>query len=614
MPPIIPKSVLEDIRLRSDIADVIESYFHLQKAGTAAFKANCPFHKEKTPSFHVNQQRQIFHCFGCGAGGDVFKFVMLYESLEFMGAVRLLAERAGIPIRLEQDETPASDKTILYTLHAEAAALFHEFLLKSPAAQAARAYLEKRKLPGAIADEFLIGYAPEQWEFLVSWAQKKSYPLPKLEAAGLVIRSDKPGARTPFYDRFRHRLMFPIRNEQGRIVAFSGRALGGDAQTAKYVNSPETPIFRKSHVLYALDKARKDIVDKREAIVCEGQIDVIRCHEAGFRTAVAAQGTAFTEDHARMLRRYADGVILMFDPDEAGRNAAIRASTVFMQAGLAVRIATLPTGEDPDAFIIRQGAAAFQQVLDQAVSALDFQINVLMEREDIRTETGLMRVSRAVLAAIAQTPNAVQRDMLIQQVAARLHVSADALRADLNPMLKRSAPPAASPAPPAKVAPQPREEVALVEHLVASPDLATLITAYLPLTMITDPPCRALIEAVIASQATGRDLMDVVAEQDDDARQASAFAAKVIEAPSKAGADAPHAIAVQSLILALWRAELQRRRKDLERQSTSLTDEARYRLLAGETYRQLTLDLNRLQRWETAPDIIKLYMMTRRVE
>jgi DNA primase len=604
MAGMVSKSVLDDIRFRCDIVDVIDSYITLPRKGTV-IKALCPFHKEKSPSFTINRQRQIFHCFGCGVGGDVFKFVMLYEHADFPTAIKILAEKAGVQLEYEKGQEPSSDKQLLLTIHEEAAALYHKELLSSPDAQAAREYLKKRQLTREIAEDFMIGYAPDRWDFILDWARKKQYAVQKLDLAGLVVKREEGGPH-PYYDRFRGRVMFPIRNEQGRIVGFSGRTLLQDPKAAKYVNSPETPLFRKSHILYALDRARREIVETREAIICEGQIDVIRCHQAGFKTAVAAQGTAFTEDHARMIRRYADGVVLVFDSDNAGRNAALKASVLFMQSGLAVRVASLPQGEDPDSLILKQGPQAFAEALAKAVPAIDFQLNLLLSQENIRTEIGMMKVSREILTTISQSPNAVQRDVLIQTAARRLGVAAAALQAELRPLLKNSVQrDASSPPPPVKS--RPPLEMMLIEHLGASPDLIALVELYLPLTFITDPMCLRFIEAVRDSFRDGVELMQLLGERDDEERTLAGFAAQVLSAPSKTGGDGSHKEVVESLILGFWRAELQRRRAILEQESQSAADEQNRddkMALAS----QLTTDLKRLQRWETGEAVLKLYI------
>lgn len=603
MAGIIPKQVIEDIRFRSDIVDIIDAYITLPKKG-AAIKALCPFHKEKTPSFTVNRQRQTFHCFGCGAGGDVFKFIMMHEQADFMGAVRILAERAGIVLQFEKSSGPPDERNLLFALHEESAALYHKTLLKSAEAQEARAYLAKRGLTPDTVESFMIGYAPNQFDFIVNWARGKKHSLEKLELAGLLVRNTERLDKSPFFDRFRHRVMFPIRNEQGRIVGFSGRTLLQDKTVAKYVNSPETPIFRKSHILYALDRGRRDIVEKREAIVCEGQIDVIRCHQAGFTTAVAAQGTAFTEDHARILHRYADSVALVFDSDDAGQNAAVKAAAVFMQAGMAVRIASLPPGEDPDTLILKQGPAAFQKAIDAAVPAIDFQINLLISREDIRSEAGLMRVVQAVLATISQSPDAVQRDQLVEQAANRLLISSATLHTQLKPLLKQAAARKVDSAAPASAAPHPRDELLLAEHLAAAPSLVGLVEQYLPLSLLTDPLCRRFVEAVIRSRRDGADLMQAMADLDDPERHLAAFAAGLFNAPSKAPSEESRREAIQGLILILWRAELIRRRKEFEYHSVK---EGKDDAVMSPECKQLTEHIHRLRRWDTGEPILALY-------
>ena len=605
MAGIVSKAVLEDIRFRCDIVDVIDAYITLPRKG-AVIKALCPFHKEKTPSFTVNRQRQIFHCFGCGAGGDVFKFVMLYEHADFPTAVRILAEKAGVPLQFEKESGPAGERELLLAIHEEVAALYHRQLLQDPAAQPARDYLKKRQISREIAEDFMIGYAPERWDFILEWGRTKNYPPPKLALAGLLVKRAEEGGPHPYYDRFRGRVMFPIRNEQGRIVGFSGRTLLQDPKAAKYVNSPETPLFRKSHVLYALDRARRHIVESREAIICEGQIDVIRCHQAGFPTAVAAQGTAFTEDHARMIRRYADGVVLVFDSDTAGRAAALKTAVLFLKAGLAVRVASLPQGEDPDSLILKQGEKAFAETLAKALPAIDFQLNLLLAQEDIRTEIGMMKVSRELLATISQSPNAVQRDVLIQTVARRLGVSAAALQAELRPLLKTAAQREATTPPPA-LPKRPPLEVALVEHLGASPELVRIVEASLPMRFLTDPLCLKFIELMKESAREGVEFMQLLAERDDAERTLAGFAAQTLSAPAKTGSETSHQEAVEGLILGFWRAELQRRRAALEAGAQSSTEEqVRDDMMAQAA--QLTTDLKRLQRWSTGEPVIKLYL------
>ncbi|MEI8243316.1 MAG: DNA primase [bacterium] len=439
--------VLEEIRARTDIVGLINARVPLRRVG-GTFKACCPFHKEKTPSFHVNPARQTYHCFGCGAHGDVFKFLMTQDGLGFMDAVRQLADRAGVVLAVETDYA-AEERNQLLAIHAEAAAFYRRCLLQVPEAATARDYLASRKLGSDISERFGIGYAPLAPGTLLRWGEKYDFKPEALVAAGMLAPPNNPDRPDDYYDRFRGRLMFPICDVQGRVVAFSGRVLDPKSHPAKYVNSPETPIFVKSRVLYALDKARSAIVKspRREALVCEGQIDVIRCHSAGFDTAVASQGTAFTKEHVELLRKYADSVLLVFDGDAAGRKAALRTGSLFLEAGLPARVAVLPPGDDPDSLLRDKGPEAFRDVLETAVSLTAFQVRVLREEErDPEAVDAINRISRAVFETLAICPQAVLRSHLLQEAAQLLHLPPGAMEEDLETLRQKIA---ARPPPPA---------------------------------------------------------------------------------------------------------------------------------------------------------------------
>ena len=432
----IPERVLDEIRFRNDIVEVIGAYVPLKRTGST-YKACCPFHKEKTPSFNVNPNMQIFKCFGCGEGGDVIGFMMKHQGMDFVTAARALAERAGIEIEVEADNGEGARRKALYAIHHGIAQFYRRCLEQFPAAGKARAYVEARKLGGEIAEAFQIGYAPAGWDIAIKWGAKYGYSPDQLEQAGLVLRSTREGKHESVYDRFRDRLMFPIHDSQGRVIAFSARILVKDPKQPKYVNSPETPIFSKGRVLYGLDKARRNIVNSpsREALICEGQIDVVRCHQFGFDTAVAAQGTAFTDEHVQLLKHYADSVVLVFDADAAGQAAAVKTAHLFMKAGLVVRVAVLPVGSDPDSFLCEQGADAFRACLEKADSVVAYQIRVLSAREpDARGIAATARIANAVLETLCHSPNAVQRERMLQEAAALLGLPQRALEADLAVM------------------------------------------------------------------------------------------------------------------------------------------------------------------------------------
>ena len=421
----------ERIRSASDIVDVIGGYLPLKRAG-ANFTALCPFHKEKSPSFNVNPQKQIFHCFGCHKGGDVFTFVKDYENIGFMDAVRRLAERAKIP--LEFEDNPAAQesrhlKDQLLEIHDRIAQRWQNALANEASGQLARDYLKKRGVSDEAIKLFRIGAAPDAWDDTVNWARSKDYSLELVEKAGLIIHKQETGSH---YDRFRGRLMFPICDEQGRVVAFSGRVLSGDEKTAKYVNSPETPIFTKSKIFFGLDKSKRAILDAGFAIICEGQLDLIACFMAGVQNIVAPQGTAFTDQHARILKRYVNEVVLCFDSDNAGQNAIVRSLDHLLASGLAVRVAVVPAPHDPDSFIKANGGEAFGQLIQRAEGFFDYYLSRLCATNDITSDKGRLVVLRAMTEAVHKTGNVVLVDTYAQKTALRLGVSAESVRAEFK--------------------------------------------------------------------------------------------------------------------------------------------------------------------------------------
>ncbi len=428
----IPEQTLEEIRARTDIVELIGSRIPLKRA-SADFKACCPFHKEKTPSFIVSPARRTFHCFGCGAHGDVFKYLMMADGMTFVDAVRFLAQRCGVTLDMAEDYE-AVERGVLMRINAELAAFYQRCLRQIAEASKARDYLAARKLDGETAERFGIGYAPDRQGTILAWAAKHGFNAEQLVTVG-VLTPPKEGRRPDdYYDRFHGRLMFPIRNATGQVIGFSGRILDATAKAAKYVNSPETPVFHKGSVLYALDFARKNIVrdSRREALVCEGQIDVIRCHANGFGNAVASQGTAFTEEHVKLLKRYADSALLVFDGDAAGLHAAVRTGRLFLQEGMPVQVASLPPGEDPDSIIRDKGPEAFRAILDKPESLVAFQIRSMREAEaapdalDARA-----RITSQVIETVTSCSQAVMRSYLEQEAAERLGVPLDALQSDI---------------------------------------------------------------------------------------------------------------------------------------------------------------------------------------
>jgi DNA primase len=431
MAGLFSSATLEQIRAASDIVDVIGSYLPLKRAG-ANFVALCPFHKEKTPSFNVNPHRQIFHCFGCHKGGDVFTFVKEYENIDFPEAVRRLADRAKIPLEYEKNAGEQQSRHLkerLLQIHEQIAQRWQNALANEAGGQLARDYLAKRGVSPDAVKLFRLGSAPDLWDDTVNWAKSKGHELALVEQAGLILR--KEGSDN-YYDRFRGRLMFPICDEQERVIGFSGRVLSGDEKTAKYVNSPETPIFTKSKVFFGLDKSKRSLLDAGYAIVCEGQLDLIASFMAGVQNVVAPQGTAFTADHARILKRYVEEVVLCFDSDEAGQNAAVRSLDSLLASGLAVRVAVIPAPHDPDSFIKTLGGGAFKQLIERAEGFFDYHLHRLCAANPVTTDKGRSAVLRGMAEAVHKTGNVVLIDKYAQKTALRLGVTPDAVRAEFR--------------------------------------------------------------------------------------------------------------------------------------------------------------------------------------
>jgi len=496
----------EQIRAASDIVDVIGSYVPLKRAG-ASYMALCPFHKEKSPSFHVNPGKQTFHCFGCHKGGDVFTFVKEYENIGFMDAVRRLAERAKIP--LEFENTPGAQesrhlKEQLLDIHEQLTQRWQNCLDNEAAGQLARDYLAKRGVAEDSIKLFRIGAAPEAWDDTVNWSHSKNFDLATVEKAGLIIKKEETGR---YYDRFRGRLMFPICNEQGRVIGFSGRILTGDEKTAKYVNSPETPIFTKSKVFFGLDKSKRAILDAGFAIICEGQLDLIACFANGVQNIVAPQGTAFTADHARILKRYINEVVLCFDSDNAGQNAAVRSLDHLMAAGLAVRVAVVPAPHDPDSFVKANGGAAFQKLITEADGYFDYYLHRLCATNDITSDKGRLTVLRDMGEAVRKTANDVLIDTYAQKTALRLGVAAEAVRAEFRKAHAPAAVVRQETEEPDEMA-EPVEEIAqptalefhLLKLLLLHDELVAWALAHLDVHWITNEHVRQIVDLRLAAQ------------------------------------------------------------------------------------------------------------------
>lgn len=412
----IDEETIREIRERSDIVEVISSYLPLKRSG-ANYQGLCPFHQEKSPSFNVNAPRQIFHCFGCGEGGNVFTFVMRMEGLTFPEAVKRLGEKAGITVE-ETPVTPADrqrrdQRELLLRINEAACVFYHRLLLEDAAGAPGRRYLRQRGYEADMVRAFRLGFAPDQWEALVGHLASQGFAREEMRAAGLVREgSGGRGDR----DLFHNRLLFPILDPEGRVVAFGGRVL--DEGTPKYLNSPESPVYHKGRTLYGLYQGRDAIRHARAVLVVEGYFDLLALHRAGIANAVAACGTALTADHARLLKRYAEQAILVFDADKAGRQATFRAMDALLPEGVAVNAVGLAAGEDPDSFLAKEGAAAFQSRLSEARPALELFLDEQLQLHG-ESVAGLARAGEEVLARIRRLPSDLERNLYLKKLAAR---------------------------------------------------------------------------------------------------------------------------------------------------------------------------------------------------
>lgn len=425
----IPDNILEEIRLKVDIIELVSSFIPLKGAGRS-YKALCPFHPEKTPSFVVNPEKQIFHCFGCGAGGDVFSFLMRYENVTFPESVEILAEKAGVVLpKRGVSSGVENQKKMLFEVMEKASQVFEKILLTSSAGQEGRDYLKSRGLDRKIAEVFRLGFCPMEEEIVLKEFRRLNLPEELLEKTGLL--GEKEQGR---YLRFRARLIFPIFDVQGRVVGFGGRALGD--RLPKYLNSPDTVLFNKSHLLYGLHGAKKSILEKGQVILVEGYIDVISVFRAGVENVVASLGTAFNENHVRLLRRFSQEAVVAYDGDEAGLEASLRALEIFLDQDVIVKIVKVPDGHDPDSFIRAKGKEAFENLIRTAPSMIDFKINILSQRYNGETESGKLTIAHEVLKTVGRLKSAILQDHYLQALSGKLKISEQALREELKTKVK----------------------------------------------------------------------------------------------------------------------------------------------------------------------------------
>lgn len=495
MNAVYSEDIINRIRDNIDIVDLISGYMSLKKMGKNHVGL-CPFHAEKTPSFNVNSDKQIFHCFGCGVGGDVFKFLELQERLSFPETIKSLASRAGIQLpadsvtRLHDNRTDDERKE-LFTICADAAAYFSKELA-DPAGSEARSYLNKRGISEAVIHEFALGYARPDWDGLLHYLKQKKYALNMMEKAGIIVkRSEGEG----YYDRFRGRIIFPIRDMSGNVIAFGGRVM--DASLPKYLNSPETPLYSKSNVLYLLDKAKEHGRKQGYFIIVEGYLDAIVSHQFGVKNVIATLGTALTEGHLRLLRRFAQKIILLFDPDPAGVKAVMRGLDLFVTSGMKVNVVSLPDGEDPDTFLQKQGPDAFAACLRESVKFMDFVLNQVMKGGPPNSIDEKVERAGEMLRFIAKLQNGIERDYYLKRTAEALDLDEALLRQEMPTQTKRL--PGVAPERKMTTAPhgsRPRAEEILIHLMLKDVDIALKLQGKIKPQDFTDPLLQRVAEKI----------------------------------------------------------------------------------------------------------------------
>jgi len=438
--PFIPEEVIDQIAARADLVEIVLKYVPNLKQAGSRWKGCCPFHQEKTPSFIVNPDSNTYHCFGCGAGGNVFKFIMAIENLDFPGAAQMLARQYNVlipepePYRggRKNDASEKSDYNLrerLYLLHEKLAAWYASWLKNNPDSKAA-AYFRSREIDPVFAQRFQIGAAPDSWDAALQWARQNGFTLEELQAAHLVSESKNNAGN--FFDFFRNRLIFPIWNEQGRVVGFSARQIEKEQGGGKYVNSVESPIFKKGRILYGLNFARPDIPKKGSVILCEGQMDVIAMHTAGCTNAVAPQGTAFGDDQAAILHRYTDTVLLATDSDSAGMKAILKDASILLPRGFHLKVVTFPGGKDPDELLHNSGPEAVRKAVEDAADFFEFLFRHASEQHDPNSPDGKVRIAGTLLQYIRLLDNEVARDSYLHWLAGRLGISAENLQIEMK--------------------------------------------------------------------------------------------------------------------------------------------------------------------------------------
>jgi len=427
------------IKDKLDLAQFIGEYVQVKKAG-AYWKACCPFHHEKTPSFMIHPERQFWHCFGCGKGGDIFSFVQEIEGLDFSEALKLLADRAGVKIDTYRSEIDKSQKNRILEINQKAAYFFNHILTEMAQSIDAREYLNRRQLKPETISEWEVGYITDQWDLLTQYLLKKGVGVDDLVASGLTIKKDGATAGRGFYDRFRGRIMFPIKDVHGNIIGFTGRQLVENPEAGgKYVNSPQTLVYDKSRVLYGLDKAKMEIKAKDLVVIVEGQMDVIACHQAGMKNVVAASGTALTPEQVRLIERYTKNIAMAFDADKAGINAAKRGIDVALKEGMNVRVIRIPEGAGKDADeVLKKNPAVWFKAVEDATEIMQWFFDLVFVGKKLISPKERQAASDELLPLIGLIPYAVEKDHWLKKLAENIGTETVVLREDLKRIMSQS--------------------------------------------------------------------------------------------------------------------------------------------------------------------------------
>ncbi len=426
----IPENIIEEIRQQTDLPELVGEYLNLERRGKNMIGL-CPFHSEKTPSFTVSPEKQLFHCFGCGASGNAFSFIMQMDNLIFPEAARLLADRAGIKMPEKKRYSSAEEdlKTRIFKLNNMAAKFYAYHLNNSNAGEKALQYLYQRGVTQQAIEEFMVGYAPAEWSGFFTFARKKGVAAELLVQAGLV----SPGRDKGYYDRFRDRIIFPIFDISGKIAGFGGRLLQGNGEkTPKYLNSPETPVFNKSFILYGMNIAREWIRREKTAIIMEGYTDVITAYQAGIKNVVASLGTSLTSNQARSLRSQTDSAVTAYDSDSAGQAATWRGLSILQSTGCLVHVAELPEGSDPDDYIREKGSEAFLKILRQATPLMEYRLAQLKRRYDLSEPGRRREYLEELMDILMAAVNPIEQNYYLKKAAEELGVDEDTLRSELK--------------------------------------------------------------------------------------------------------------------------------------------------------------------------------------